>query len=89
MVIGHGVRAISDGIQILVGSRHFMDDMGIKVNHKGDAQSERLIQNGESVLYVAREGELIGIVGVKDLLRPGIDQTIRASVVMGLRRFTL
>lgn len=86
VVIGHGVRAISDGIQILVGSRHFMDDMGIKVNHEGDAQSERLIQNGESVLYIAREDVLIGIIGVKDVLRPGIQQTIRGLRSSGVEK---
>lgn len=86
VVIGHGVRAISDGIQILVGSRHFMDDMGIKVNHEGDAQSERLIQNGESVLYIARENVLVGIIGVKDVLRPGIDQTIRGLRSNGVEK---
>ena len=77
VVIGHGVRAIADGIQILVGSRHFMDDMGIMVNHQSDEKSERLIQNGESVLYIARDDTLIGVIGVKDVLRPGIDRTIK------------
>ncbi|MBC8549286.1 MAG: cation-translocating P-type ATPase [Candidatus Brocadiales bacterium] len=76
VVIGHGVRAISDGIQILVGSRHFMDDMEIEVNHESSEQSKRLVQSGESVLYIAREDTLIGIIGVKDVLRPSIDQTI-------------
>lgn len=88
-IIGHGVRAVSDGVQIVVGSRHFMEDMGIKVSYEGDIRSRRLAEDGESVLYVARDGELIGIIGVKDSLRPGTESALMDLRKMGIKKIYL
>lgn len=89
VVIGHGIRAISDGIQILVGSRHFMEDMGIKVGYEADIRSRRLVEDGESILYVARVRELIGIIGVKDSLRPGVKDVLQDLRKNGIGRIYL
>lgn len=88
-IIGHGVRAISDGIQIVVGSGHFMSDMGIKIDFESEIRAKQLAKNGESVLYVARDGGLIGVIGVKDSLRPGIDQALMDLRKNGINKIYL
>ncbi len=88
-IIGHGVRAISDGAQIVVGSGHFMEDLGIKVGFESKIRAKRLAENGESVLYVAREGGLIGIIGVKDSLRPGVDMALKGLRKNGIEKICL
>ncbi|HLG30631.1 MAG TPA: heavy metal translocating P-type ATPase [Candidatus Brocadiales bacterium] len=89
VVIGHGIRAISDGVQIAVGSRHFMEDLGVKVSHEGENRAMHLAEDGESVLYVARDGEFIGLIGVKDLLRDGVNNALKGLRKNGIERIYL
>jgi heavy metal translocating P-type ATPase len=68
LIIGHGIRAVIDDHQILVGSHHFMEDF--KVDHEAGHEEEiRIQKKGEAVLFVAQDGKLIGLIGVEDKIR--------------------
>jgi cation-transporting P-type ATPase C len=75
IVVAHGVEAISDGRDILVGSRRFLGEKGVSL----DAMlpmAERMIHDGQNVLYVALDGDLIGLIGVKDPLREDMKKAL-------------
>ena len=75
LIVGHGVRALIDGHQILVGSHHFMEDF--KVDHEAGHEEEiRIQKKGEAVLFVAQDGKLIGLIGVEDKIRPDALRTL-------------
>jgi Cu2+-exporting ATPase len=69
-IVAHGVSAYVDGEQVLVGSRHFLED-----DEKVDCSpvrgtNRKLRKQGKSILYVARSGTLLGVIGLRDELRP-------------------
>ena len=70
-VTGRGVRAKIDGHDVLVGREAFLQDEGIRINGLDMSSSD-----GMSLLFVARNGQVLGWVGLEDKVRPG------ASIVM-------
>ena len=68
IIIGHGIKVMIDGTPLLVGSGHWMDDMRIS-RKQADFEAERMKNMGETVLFVAREDILIGLIGIVDNLK--------------------
>jgi Cu2+-exporting ATPase len=68
-IVAHGVSAFVNGERVLVGSHHFIgEDEGIDCSAV-DRRAQALRRQGKSLLYVAREGILEGVVGLRDTLR--------------------
>jgi Cu2+-exporting ATPase len=68
-IVAHGVSAYIDGKNILVGSRHFIEeDEGIDCGRANTIVAD-LQQAGKSLLYVACEEQLAGVIAMRDDLR--------------------
>jgi len=80
---GSGVEAVVGGARILVGSEGYMSEQGVDVSGFAD-DSDDISSRGITPLYVARNGESIGLIGVSDTVKPGIDKTIGLFNTMGL-----
>ncbi len=88
-IVAHGVSAMIDNSQVLVGSRHFIhDDEQIDCSF-ADNEAEKLHSQGKSLLYVARDGKLIGIIGMRDALRPEARDTLRQLKELGISRLVM
>ncbi|MCX5741657.1 MAG: heavy metal translocating P-type ATPase, partial [Proteobacteria bacterium] len=61
--VGAGVDGTVDGHPALVGTHGFLADRGIAVD---DAAAVALRAHGETVVYVARDGVAIGMLGIAD-----------------------
>ncbi len=68
-VLGRGVTARTNGDVILVGNDRFMKEHHIPVTYF-KARSDERIQQGNTVLYVARNGKLQGMIVVANGVRP-------------------
>jgi manganese/zinc-transporting P-type ATPase C len=68
MAIGRGVRAVIETKAVFVGSAHYMTDIGIQLSAASTFLEQ--IDPGATLLYVAEENELIGVIALKDTLRP-------------------
>jgi len=69
-IVAHGVSAYIDGKNVLVGSRHFIeDDEGICCKTVNELVTS-MQKEGKSLLYVACEDQLVGVIGLRDELRP-------------------
>ncbi|MGD0884081.1 MAG: cation-translocating P-type ATPase [Thermodesulfovibrionales bacterium] len=71
-VLGRGVRATMHGETILVGNAQFMKDSDMDVTYF-TKKAMRLAEAGHTVVYVARNGALQGIIGVANAVRPGTE----------------
>jgi heavy metal translocating P-type ATPase len=88
-IVAHGVSSIIEGRKILVGSRHFLeDDSGIDC-HPADARERDLHRDGKSILYVAQDGQLIGLLALNETLRPEAKETLKSLKDMGARRIVM
>lgn len=88
-IVAHGVSAYINGKNVMVGSRHFIEeDEGIDCSSfKGEVES--LQQEGKSILYVAHEEKLAGIIGLRDELRPEADTVLRGLKESGIEKVVI
>ena len=73
-IAGYGVYAkIKDDV-FFIGNRQLMQENNIKIVNVKDETD--LAENGNSILFVAKNNILIALIGVKDVLRDNIKNTI-------------
>jgi Cu2+-exporting ATPase len=81
---GKGVHAIVDGITVYSGNRMLMEDNHIELGELS-AESERLQGAGRTVTHVARDGKVIGLIGVADAVRPTSRATVQRLQAIGVK----
>jgi P-type Cu+ transporter len=80
---GQGVRAGIDGAVVHVGSNRLVGDEAV------DEPARQLQQAGKTLMYVTRDGELLGMLALEDTLRPEVPQALEALRELGFREMTL
>ncbi|MFC4453558.1 heavy metal translocating P-type ATPase [Deinococcus sonorensis] len=85
---GHGVEATVQGRRVLIGNRKLMDREGVAL---GDLPGEvdRLAANGKTAMYVAADGQALGVVAVADTVRESARQAVRALQTLGVQAVML
>ena len=81
---GRGLSARLGGLCVLVGSRRLMEESGVDVSPLAP-EAERLSGEGKTVMFVAREGALLGALAVSDPVRGGSAAAIARLKELGLR----
>ncbi|XP_061999745.1 probable copper-transporting ATPase HMA5 [Rosa rugosa] len=84
-IIGHGVKAIVQGREIIVGNKSLMADQNIAVPLDAEdylAEAEGLAQTG---ILVAIDGEVAGVLAISDPLKPGAQEVITILKSMNVR----
>src|SRR2546426_4357634 len=72
-------------IQIIKGAPDSVREVSRSVPASFDATVERIASSGETPMAIARNGELLGIIRLKDVLKQGIGERIQALKMMGIR----
>ncbi|UCH83518.1 MAG: cation-translocating P-type ATPase, partial [Candidatus Latescibacterota bacterium] len=81
--VARGVEARVDGSTVRVGSRRFMEESQIDVSPSSDAV-QRLISRGDNIIYVGRDRELIGVLGIQDALRENMKKALNRLRLAGM-----
>jgi Cu2+-exporting ATPase len=81
---GKGLRATVDRRTVLSGNRMLMADNGVELGELA-AESERLQGAGRTVVHIARDGRVIGLIAVADAVRPTAGATIRRLQGLGVK----
>ena len=87
-VPGFGVKALVDGKRVLVGSARFLEQAHVPIFY-AQPTLQRLTQTGRSVIFLAVDDNLAGVIGVADTIKPQAGETIRSLEEMGLRVWML
>jgi len=88
-IVAHGVASVIDGQRVVVGSRHFIaEDEGIDVTPYQDV-IDQLYQDGKTLLFIGYGGKLLGILALKDSIRPTSAATIARLRRAGAKRILL
>ncbi len=85
---GKGVTAYIEGANVLVGSPSFMQEQGISLDHLAD-RIGALEEAGRTVIAVAKNEDLVGIMALGDKLRPDAVETAAAMRKAGLKTVLL
>jgi Cu+-exporting ATPase len=83
-VTGKGVRGSVDGRSAALGNRALMDQIGIDVGASA-GQAEALRAEGQTVMFVAIDGRLAGLIGVADPIKESTPEAIDALHREGIR----
>ncbi len=85
-IVAHGVAAFVEGREVLVGSRHFIaEDEGVNCDAM-EADAKALRAQGKSLLYVASEKRLLGVIALRDTVRDEAEDTLEGLKSAGVRR---
>ncbi len=80
---GHGVKAIVEGKQILVGTRKLMRENNIEIQLV-IKEIERLEQQGKTVMLLAIEQEMAGLIAVADTVKESSAQAVAQLQQLGI-----
>ncbi len=81
---GRGVSGRVGDRTVLVGSQRFLDERGVG-SPRLSARADDLRQQGATAVLVAVDGQLAGVLGVADRVRPDSAAVVRALKAAGLR----
>jgi Cu2+-exporting ATPase len=87
--IGLGVEAVVNESVILVGSPRFLMQRGLQLMPEVEQRIEALQGQAVSPLCVARDGTVIGVLGISDPLRPEAKDVIVALRDRGVKRIIM
>ncbi|MBW4606279.1 MAG: heavy metal translocating P-type ATPase [Hassallia sp. WJT32-NPBG1] len=82
---GLGVSAVVEGINVILGNCDWLSWHGVSMNETARQMAEELAANGKTVVYVAVEGILTGLIAAQDTLRPDAKAAVDKLRLMGLR----
>jgi Cu2+-exporting ATPase len=80
---GHGVRGEVDGLELLAGTRRLMDMEDVKYSRDLVEKADRLSEEGKTLSFLARDGEVIGLIGFADELKESAVEAIEELHAMG------
>ena len=82
---GGGVSAQLDGRRVLVGKEKFLADSGVTLSNELRRQADRLQEKAQTTVWVALDGQAVGVLGIADPIKPTTITAIRALHDMGLK----
>jgi Zn2+/Cd2+-exporting ATPase len=75
--IGRGISAQIEGRTVIVGTSALMDEVGVSVSDEAAAELERLKAAGKTAVFVAVDGQLLGLLALADTLRDEAPEMMR------------
>jgi Cu2+-exporting ATPase len=82
---GMGVSAVVEGKTVLLGNWDWLKWHGIIISETAQQQAQELATTGKTVISIAIDGTLAGLIAVSDTLRPDAKATVDKLRQMGLR----
>lgn len=88
-IVAHGVKTNVNGKEVVIGSRHFLeDDELIDFKNYNDIIN-RSLEDGLTLLYIGYNGKLIGTISMKDELRSNAKKTIAKLKSLGVKEIVM
>jgi len=83
-ITGKGVRGRVDGSAVALGNAAMMRELGLTTTG-ADSRADALRADGRTVMFIAVDGALAGLVAVADPIKDSAAQAIRELHTLGLR----
>jgi Cu+-exporting ATPase len=86
---GAGVAAAHGSMRVLVGTRRLLEENGVSLTAELIALLETLDASGQTALLVARDGLVLGAIGVRDRIRPEAASVLNELRSLGISDIAL
>ncbi len=80
---GRGVEASVEGEELLLGNIGLMKERGFALNGM-EEKANRLFGEGKTTMFLAVDGQLVGIIALADTLRPNAKEVVKELHGMGI-----
>lgn len=74
---GRGIQGVVDGHKVALGNQQLLDDFGVDAKDVL-SEAEQLRQDGQTVMFLAADGKVIGLLGVADPIKESTPEAIRS-----------
>ncbi len=82
---GLGISALVENQRVLLGNADWLSKQGITMSDVAQRQVQALADAGKTVVYVAVDGVLAGVIAACDIPRPDAKETVKRLKTMGFR----
>ncbi|MEH1008107.1 heavy metal translocating P-type ATPase [Winogradskyella sp. ECml5-4] len=86
---GKGIQANYESKKAFIGNVKLMEDSDIKVNDSIHSKMDQLLQNGHTVMLVAFNNEIVGLISVMDLPRKTATSTLLRLKEIGIKHMIM
>ena len=84
-ITGGGVTAKLDGKVVRVGKEKFLSDASVTIPDELKSQARRLQEKAQTAVWVAIDGEAVGVIGIADPIKETTREAVRELHAMGLK----
>jgi manganese-transporting P-type ATPase C len=89
VLVGLGMRTRADGRTLLLGSPSLLRAEKVKVSKKASEWVDKLRRRAETPLLLAVDGTLVGLVSLRDEVRPEAAEVLNKLRANGIRRIVM
>ena len=82
---GKGVQGSVEGAAVALGNLALMSDLKIEGLKAWEARADQLREEGETVMFVAMKGSILGLLGVSDPIKPSTPMALAQLKGEGIR----
>lgn len=86
---GKGITATVEGSEVTIGKPSFIEEKGMTLSPEVNGRILYLSSEGKTVVVVARQEKIIGLIALQDTPRPGAEEVIRKLNHRNLRSVML
>lgn len=87
--IGYGISVDIDGKTIQIGSSRFMQMKGIEISEKIQRDMDKALATGHSVIMLAINSTLEGLLEIHTIVRPEVKETVRVLRQCGVQHMAI
>ncbi len=88
-IVAHGIASSLDGKRVVIGSKHFVfEDEQAMLDEETTKRVEKKME-GLSALYLAVDGEVVGVLGIEDPLKDGVKEAIEDLRKLGFKHIVM
>ncbi len=84
---GSGMQAtLEDASIVYVGNQKLMEKFAIQIPAKAEEQHRKYSLEGETMLYIADDKQCIGLIGIRNTVRPHVRETLDQLRQLGIQK---
>jgi Cu+-exporting ATPase len=84
-ITGAGIKGVVNGKNALAGNQDFLQSNRVVIPEELTEKADELSNQGRSIVWVAKDGRAVGIIGIADPVKESTPSAIQQLHVMGIR----
>jgi len=88
-LIGRGITGSVEGKNITLGNQRLFEEKGIAISAHERKEAQKLEDEGKTILFVAVDSTISGIIAVEDVLRDEVPLSVEELKKIGVKRLIL